>query len=160
MNVNAALEGRTFGELLRRARVERALTQRQAADIVGVTPVTVSRWESNQSGVVQRQHRLAVARFLDISEKQLYEASVCPGRSRRSFDCSPGVRAPAATRCNLVAGLRQDHSLLSRSGRSARSQRASRQGRPLRLRTWKVTRTCCRAVELLPGGAGSPTVDS
>jgi transcriptional regulator with XRE-family HTH domain len=54
-----------LGARLREARELRGLSQREAAEIVGVTQVTWSRWETGRSGV-QRRCRRDVAAFLEV----------------------------------------------------------------------------------------------
>lgn len=48
-----------IGARLREKRIERALTQKQVADYVGVTEATVSRWES---GEIDNMRRDKIAR--------------------------------------------------------------------------------------------------
>jgi transcriptional regulator with XRE-family HTH domain len=59
-----------FAEVFRRARRERNLSQEAAGDVLGVTQVTICRWEAGNSNV-QRRLRPAVASFMRISVDQL-----------------------------------------------------------------------------------------
>ena len=69
------------GVQVRRLRQGLGLTQSQFADRLGVTPITVHRWESGQS----RPQRLATARLRELEDA----AAVAPG--------TPGTPPEAAT---------------------------------------------------------------
>lgn len=61
----------SFADLFKRARAGQSLSQRQAAEQLGVTPVTITRWESGRSGVVQPRLRPRLAEFLGVQPPEL-----------------------------------------------------------------------------------------
>jgi len=62
----------SFAELMRQTRQNRRLSQQEVGDIVGVTAITVSRWENGHSGKVQARLRPIVANFLGLPTRDLY----------------------------------------------------------------------------------------
>ncbi len=56
-----------IGARLREKRIERALTQKQVADYVGVTEATVSRWESGEIDNMRRDKIASLSAVLKVS---------------------------------------------------------------------------------------------
>lgn len=54
---------RTLGDHIKRCRLTRKLTQKQAAKLLGVSPFTVLHWEKNRT-IPPRQYMPAILRFL------------------------------------------------------------------------------------------------
>lgn len=61
------MEKISIGELLKRRRNELSLTQRQIANLVGVTEATVSRWESGDIDNMRRDKIAGLAKALKVS---------------------------------------------------------------------------------------------
>ncbi len=62
-----------WGEIIRRLREDRGLTQQNLADDVGVDVTTVIRWEQSSSMKADRLEQLAKAFKIQVSELYTYK---------------------------------------------------------------------------------------
>ncbi|MBI5014921.1 MAG: helix-turn-helix transcriptional regulator [Deltaproteobacteria bacterium] len=58
---------RLHGDVIRRLRESKGLTQLYVAEVVGVTVDTVSRWENNRTSTVKRDNAQALAQALEVA---------------------------------------------------------------------------------------------
>lgn len=68
------------GEIVRRVREEKKLTQLYVAKVVGVTTDTISRWENNRYPSIKRENVLRLAEALEVPVDQILEGGTgeCP----------------------------------------------------------------------------------
>ena len=61
----------TIGQVIRRLRKERGITQEEMADMLGVTAQAVSKWE-NDVGIPDVSQFVPIANLFDISMDTLF----------------------------------------------------------------------------------------
>ncbi len=66
------------GEILRRIREEKRLTQLYVSKVVGVTTDTISRWENNRYPSMRRDNALKLAEALEVPIEELLRKPAAP----------------------------------------------------------------------------------
>jgi transcriptional regulator with XRE-family HTH domain len=84
-------------------RENRGLTQQQLGDRLGVTDVTVSRWETGRS-LLNTNVLAALAEALDMEPQDLYRHPDTPSADELLRDQPPEVREQAI---NLIRAIRR-----------------------------------------------------
>lgn len=84
------------GEVLKRLREEKRLTQLYVSKVVGVTTDTISRWENNRYPTMRRENALKLAEALEVPVEELL---------RQPSAATQAPTSPRQVRVAIVAGI-------------------------------------------------------
>ncbi len=80
------------GNLARRIREEKKLTQLYVAKVVGVTTDTISRWENNRYPSIKRENALRLAEALEVSVEEVLQRET--DTSAEPLATAASIRSP------------------------------------------------------------------
>ena len=80
------------GNLARRIREEKKLTQLYVAKVVGVTTDTISRWENNRYPSIKRENALRLAEALDVPIEEVLQREA--DTDAEPLPSTPSARSP------------------------------------------------------------------